>query len=315
MATIDADAHVVESDRTWEYLDPADLQYRPRLVHPLGEPRASWFIDGKLRGLARPVITAEQFAEVSRQAGRKIDTPEETREVDRLDQADPAVPLVISARGIPPSTLEEAKARGYQIVQGTCPFVVSQERHATNLVREGYDVVFCGSPEQHGVPRLRDIVESAGKRFFVAEREGDVAALPKMGKVGVMAQTTQSLHNLQGVVRALLARCHEVKVVNSICGDSIPRQASAREVAERVDVMLVLGESWSASRMLEECQRVNSRVHRAVRPEQLQAEWFRGAATVGVAAGNATPEWLVPRFAERIQALAAAASGGRPSLL
>ena len=120
---------------------------------------------------------------------------------------------------------------------------MSQERHATNLVREGYDVVFCGSPEQHGVPRLRDIVESAGKRFFAAERGGDVAVLPKMSKVGVMAQTTQSLYNLQSVVDALLACWHEVKVVNSICGDAIPRQASAREVAERVDVVLVLGES------------------------------------------------------------------------
>src|SRR5260370_40802615 len=123
--------------------------------------------------------------------------------VGRCVEAARAWPLVYMARGTQPSTMEEAKARGYQIVQGTCPFVVSQERHATNLVREGYDIVFCGSPEQHGVPRLRDIAESAGKRFFVAEREGDVAALPKMGKVGVMAQTTQSLHNLQGVISAV----------------------------------------------------------------------------------------------------------------
>ena len=72
--------------------------------------------------------------------------------------------------------------------------------------------------------------------------------------------------------------------------------------------MVVLGESWGASRMVEECQRVNSRVYRAVRPEQLQAEWFRGAITVGVAAGNASPEWIVPRFVERIEALAAEAS-------
>ena len=82
-----------------------------------------------------------------------------------------------------------------------------------------------------------------------------------------------------------------------------PTRVTVEAAAARAGY-LVLGESWSASRMLEECQRVNSRGHRAVRPEQLQAEWFRGAATVGVAAGNATPEWLVPRFAERIQALA-----------
>jgi predicted TIM-barrel fold metal-dependent hydrolase len=85
MATIDADAHVVESDRTWDYMDPADREYRPRIVCPEGEGRAFWFIDGKLRGLARPVITAEQFKELSRRLGRRMDTPEETREAENVE--------------------------------------------------------------------------------------------------------------------------------------------------------------------------------------------------------------------------------------
>lgn len=53
MATIDADAHVVESAHTWDYLDPADREYRPTIVRPEGSSLAYWFIDGKIRGFAR----------------------------------------------------------------------------------------------------------------------------------------------------------------------------------------------------------------------------------------------------------------------
>jgi predicted TIM-barrel fold metal-dependent hydrolase len=84
MTTIDSDAHVVESERTWDYMDPADREHRPRIVHPDGSKSAWWFIEGKLRGLARPVLTARQFAEVSAQMGRKMDTPEETREAENV---------------------------------------------------------------------------------------------------------------------------------------------------------------------------------------------------------------------------------------
>ena len=84
MATIDSDAHLVESDRTWDYLDPADAQYRPRVVQPEGTRVAYWFIDGKLRGLARPVLTAKEFAELSDRAGRHMDTPEETRGAENV---------------------------------------------------------------------------------------------------------------------------------------------------------------------------------------------------------------------------------------
>ena len=69
MATIDSDAHVVESDHTWDYLDPADAEYRPRIVRPEGSGLAYWLIDGKIRGLARTVLTARQWRELAEASG------------------------------------------------------------------------------------------------------------------------------------------------------------------------------------------------------------------------------------------------------
>ena len=85
MPTIDSDAHVVESERTWDFLERADQKYRPLIVRPRGEGGGEyWFIDGKIRGLVRIVMTARQLAEVSERTGRDMQTPRETREMENV---------------------------------------------------------------------------------------------------------------------------------------------------------------------------------------------------------------------------------------
>ncbi|MBV8087502.1 MAG: amidohydrolase family protein [Chloroflexi bacterium] len=81
--TIDSDAHVVESEVTWTYCDPADRAVMPRTVEP-GDGRRYWFIDGKIRGLARFVLTDETFGRMQSQARRAMVTPEETREAENI---------------------------------------------------------------------------------------------------------------------------------------------------------------------------------------------------------------------------------------
>jgi predicted TIM-barrel fold metal-dependent hydrolase len=85
MPTIDSDAHVVESERTWDYMDKADRKYRPVIVKPRGEGSGEyWFIDGKIRGLVRLIMTAQEMDDVARRTGRVMGTPPETREMENV---------------------------------------------------------------------------------------------------------------------------------------------------------------------------------------------------------------------------------------
>ncbi|MGH7769703.1 MAG: amidohydrolase family protein [Candidatus Binatia bacterium] len=85
MPTIDADAHVVESEHTWDFIDSSDQKYRPLIVRPRGENGGEyWFVDGKIRGLVRIVMTAQDLAEVSERTGRVMHTPRETREMENV---------------------------------------------------------------------------------------------------------------------------------------------------------------------------------------------------------------------------------------
>lgn len=86
LPTIDADAHVVETEHTWDYIEPSDRKYRPRLYSCPEEPTTqSWVIDGKIRGFRFPTLSEMQLAEMSRLTGRNVETPEVARQLDDVE--------------------------------------------------------------------------------------------------------------------------------------------------------------------------------------------------------------------------------------
>ena len=82
-ALIDSDAHVVETERTWEFMDPEDEKYRPVLAaHPTDPHFQWWIINGQARGFRFITLTEEEMAERSREQGRDLVTPIGSREDD-----------------------------------------------------------------------------------------------------------------------------------------------------------------------------------------------------------------------------------------
>jgi uncharacterized protein len=83
LLVIDADAHVIETERTWDYLEPAEQSFRPRLFASPDEPgQQYWVIENKIRGFRFPTLTEQQLQEMSKRAGRNVTTPQAAREVD-----------------------------------------------------------------------------------------------------------------------------------------------------------------------------------------------------------------------------------------
>ena len=86
MAVIDADTHVIENDHTWDFMDPSEEQFRPLVVTPKGEgDREYWYIDGKIRGLARQAVTASDVSQLEAKLGRKMAAPQEAREGENVE--------------------------------------------------------------------------------------------------------------------------------------------------------------------------------------------------------------------------------------
>ena len=83
---IDADAHVIETEHTWDYLEPSERKFRPRLFYsPDDKTRQYWVIDDKIRGFRARTLSEQQLMELSQRSGRDIGTPQGARELDDVD--------------------------------------------------------------------------------------------------------------------------------------------------------------------------------------------------------------------------------------
>ena len=83
---IDADAHVIETERTWDYLDESDRKYRPKLFSTTEDAtRQYWVIDDKIAGFRFPTLSEQELRDFAHRAGRDFATPQAARQLDDVD--------------------------------------------------------------------------------------------------------------------------------------------------------------------------------------------------------------------------------------
>lgn len=210
--------------------------------------------------------------------------------------------LVIRSHGVDPAIVAEARERGLEVVDATCPFVTKAHEAAETLLRDGYTVVIVGEPDH---PEVEGILAHAGRDATIVEEVDDLPEELPSRRVGVVVQTTQSLARLHGIVEALLPRTQEVRVFNTICSATSRRQEAAQELARRVDVMLVVGghNSGNTTRLAEISREVNPRTYHVETADELDPAWFADAAVVGVSAGASTPDEQMAGVIRAVEAL------------
>jgi 4-hydroxy-3-methylbut-2-enyl diphosphate reductase len=152
---------------------------------------------------------------------------------------------------------------------------------------------------------VEGIVGTVKGAAIVVSDAAQAATLPERKRYGVIAQTTQSLENLQAVVCALLTRTHALMVFNTICNATTDLQAETRLLARRVDFMLVVGGRNSANtkRLAVISRESGIAVQQIETAEEIRPEWFAGIGTIGVTAGTSTPEWIIQDIVRRLKEL------------
>lgn len=222
--------------------------------------------------------------------------------VEDVDQ-EPGSTLVIRSHGVVPQVIADAREHGLDVVDATCPYVKKVHAAAARLQRTGYQVLVVG---EAGHPEVEGILGHAPGALAVSS-VADLDGIELERKVGVVAQTTQSLPRLDEVVCALLARVEEVCVVNTICQATSERQAAAADLAAQADVMIVIGGRNSANtgRLAGICSERCVGTHHIESLEELEGTWFEGAELVGVTAGASTPTSQIDEVVAAIRELCA----------
>ena len=233
--------------------------------------------------------------EVARLAEAGVETVEDLSGLTAGDS------LIIRSHGVPPATLARAREHGLNIIDLTCPFVAKAQQHAEGLKKEGYQVVVIGE-KRH--PEVQGIMGYGGDNAVVLETPADIEQMTFEGRLGVVAQTTQSYGNFSEIVLRLLRLSKELKVFNTICSSTKERQDATRILASRVDVMIVVGgrNSANTSRLVSLCRESGKPTYHVEVVDEIRSEWLKGADRVGLTAGASTPGWVIDAVLKRLQA-------------
>lgn len=210
--------------------------------------------------------------------------------------------VIIRSHGVGPKVYEEAESRGLELVDATCPHVKKAQNSAKLLSEEGYTVVIVGEKNH---PEVKSIFEWTEHGAHIIETEAEANALPRIGKLGIVSQTTFSAERFQSIVSCLLEKSREIKILRTICTATDLRQAAALDLAEMVDVMLVIGGKNSAntSRLAQICA-TKCKTYHIETVAELQDDWMKDVNKIGITAGASTPDWIIKEVYKQCQSRA-----------
>jgi 4-hydroxy-3-methylbut-2-enyl diphosphate reductase len=225
------------------------------------------------------------------------------RNVDTLDDVSEGAAVVIRAHGVTPDVMARAEAKGLEVIDGTCTWVIQEQKALQQLVEEGYTIVLLGTP---GHPEVVGLLGFAPDAILVDEEE-DWHRIPRRKRMALITQSTQPPWKFEKLAAFLVMRCHELKVVNTVCPVTIRRQQDTMDLAGRVDQMVVVGGRNSANtrELTRLCQIAGKPVVQIESAADLaDGHVFDGASVVGVTGGTSTPIEDLQTVAARIYELA-----------
>lgn len=232
------------------------------------------------------------------------------RFVDELDQVPDHATVIFSAHGVSKAVRRAGGDRGLQVFDATCPLVTKVHMEVARHCKAGRDVVLighAGHPEVEGTLGQWLNNPPCGNRIFLVENPADVAKLEVVhpDNLAYVTQTTLSVDDTQAVIRTLQEKYPQIRGPkhDDICYATQNRQDAVKDLANRVDLVLVVGSisSSNSNRLRELAEKQGICAYLIDGAEDVKEKWLSGISAVGVTAGASAPESLVQGVIERLK--------------
>ena len=230
--------------------------------------------------------------------------------IEDLAEVPPGATLVFSAHGVSKAVQEEARARGFEVFDATCPLVTKVHVEVAKLAREGYEFIMIG---HKGHPEVEGTMGQLDHGIHLVEDVADVARVrpAQTDKLAVVTQTTLSVDDAAEITAAVRARFPNIREPKQqdICYATQNRQDAVKVLSRQVDVVIVVGSptSSNSNRLAELARKLGVPAYMVDNADELQPGWLEGKARVGLTAGASAPELLVDQVVDRIKSLGAVA--------
>ncbi len=212
--------------------------------------------------------------------------------VEEVEKIPPGSVVVFSAHGSPPEDFQKAEALGLKVIDATCPLVTKVHNEARKYANEGRKVVLVG---HRGHQEVRGTMGQT-PMTLIDEREGmSLDDWDSDTPVAVLTQTTLSVDDTSDVVEGIRRTFPDAITRADICYATTNRQEAVKELAGKVDMVLVIGaqNSSNCNRLREVAEAHGVPAYLINGPEDLDKEWLADINRVGITSGASTPEVLV----------------------
>ena len=244
-----------------------------------------------------PIIHNEEVIKDLRSHG-----VEDLNDEEELKTADADV-VVIRSHGVAKYVYDILEERGITCVDATCPFVKKIHKIVAEKSAEGSYIVIVGNGEH---PEVQGIRGWAGEQVTVVQTPEDAERfeLPdKDQKVCIVAQTTFNYNKFKELVEIISKKRYDIVVLNTICNATKERQTEARQIAARVDAMVVIGDKRSSNtqKLFEICKEECLNTYYIQTLDDLDINQLRSVESVGITAGASTPNKIIEEVQNNVR--------------
>ncbi|MHA2788565.1 4-hydroxy-3-methylbut-2-enyl diphosphate reductase [Corynebacterium sp. S7] len=223
--------------------------------------------------------------------------------VNEADEAPEGAHLVFSAHGISPAVRELALSRNQQTLDASCPLVTKVHNEAKRFARDGYQILLVGHEGHEEVEGTAGEAPEITHLIDGVEGVDSAPDFPEDQKLVWLSQTTLSVDETMEIVTKLRQKYPNLEDPPSddICYATQNRQQAVKAIAEKVELMIVVGSqnSSNSKRLVEVALDAGSNAsHLVDYASQIDEAWLEGVNTVGVTSGASVPEILVREVVE-----------------
>lgn len=217
-----------------------------------------------------------------------------------IEEITPEDRVIVRTHGIPKNELLALKEQNISVSDATCPYVTKPQKIVEQMSAEGYQVIIFGDITH---PEVKSVMSYATNVAWVVGSLEELQAYKIPKKVALVSQTTKQREKFLLIAQYLMQHSYEARIFNTICNATFQNQDSAKELAQEVDIMIVVGglTSSNTKQLFEICKKYCPQSYLIEDEGGLQKEWFKDKEVCGITAGASTPDWIIQKVKASIE--------------
>ena len=244
-----------------------------------------------------PIIHNEQVVEDLEKNGVYV-----VNTIEELKALKPGTTVIVRSHGVGKSVYDLMEESGLHVVDATCPFVKKIHRIVERESKAGKHIIIIGNDKHPEVEGIKGwvcgpvtVIENAveAEQFQAKEEE----------QVCIVSQTTFNYNKFEDLVEIISKNCYHIEGINTICNATEERQTEAKDIAGKVDGMIVIGGSHSSNtqKLFEICKKECENTYYIQTLEDLDIRKLEGMKSVGITAGASTPNNIIEEVQKHVR--------------